>query len=899
MARKLASVLMVALMGVPPSITALGLGELDSDSGLNEPLSARIPLLSIRDSDPASIHISLASQAAFERAGMERPFYLSRLKFEVKQADGKHYILVSTEKPFKEPFLDFLLDVRWPQGDLQREYTVLLDPPRYSARNPSGPVRSGHASASRARPQSDASAPSRSSTQVAVAGERGIGGSGASKGTRYGPVQANQTLWSIASEVRPYGGVTVYQTMQAILQSNPAAFIDGNINAIMKGSVLRVPPREEIARIDANEATLQMQEQLTRWERKHSSGGSEAPLAQASAQNAAMGQDKDDTAEATPVLMPPAKGGLHVVAARGDAEAHATALLADQALAPTQQNILRLQQQLVVVKGRNAGLKSVNARLQQQASSLEKQLTDLKRIVNPQLDQSVRLPVTAPTAARASVSSAAPQGAAADLRSETTLASASEMPSPPPHLETAEGGHIGQGEVKNAAVAVVVALSEPSPAVTKTQARPAEPLADVSLHQMRSSAAAADQQANAAAHQQVSPSLKTRLLTYLPQDSKRLVLLVSSLLLVLLLPLLWAVRRHRRRGATGLPYEFSPEAPAPTSEQALATVNLDKIALNLDRANTQPQPATAVDEGTPLEEADAYIAYGRYDQAQELLDRALGEHPDSQELRLKLLEVLAAQGDRNGFEAEAQVLHTQVMHESDPYWQRTIQLARHIAPDHPLFSGAMSPDAGIMAVQSEKSVNTATAAAAESTATPMPQTMEAELDLGPGRLALDLSASLGKADLHSADGREQSTVLEFDLGEIETFMSQQAKENVAPAFSQGAAEEDDWGSLDFSLPEERAVPAEDRKGNGSDNDRAASRSGDFSLQSGELDTEGASTAEPDDSVSLDEVGTKLDLARAYLDMGDATGARSLLSEVVTEGNAAQQGEAQELLQQVG
>ncbi|MBL8272686.1 MAG: tetratricopeptide repeat protein, partial [Xanthomonadales bacterium] len=48
----------------------------------------------------------------------------------------------------------------------------------------------------------------------------------------------------------------------------------------------------------------------------------------------------------------------------------------------------------------------------------------------------------------------------------------------------------------------------------------------------------------------------------------------------------------------------------------------------------------------------------------------------------------------------------------------------------------------------------------------------------------------------------------------------------------------------------------------------------------------------------DAVGTKLDLARAYLDMGDPEGARSMLQEVLAEGNATQQGEARRLLAEI-
>jgi pilus assembly protein FimV len=49
-------------------------------------------------------------------------------------------------------------------------------------------------------------------------------------------------------------------------------------------------------------------------------------------------------------------------------------------------------------------------------------------------------------------------------------------------------------------------------------------------------------------------------------------------------------------------------------------------------------------------------------------------------------------------------------------------------------------------------------------------------------------------------------------------------------------------------------------------------------------------------VTMSEVGTKLDLARAYMDMGDPEGARSILDEVVQEGSASQKQEAQRLIE---
>jgi pilus assembly protein FimV len=58
---------------------------------------------------------------------------------------------------------------------------------------------------------------------------------------------------------------------------------------------------------------------------------------------------------------------------------------------------------------------------------------------------------------------------------------------------------------------------------------------------------------------------------------------------------------------------------------------------------------------------------------------------------------------------------------------------------------------------------------------------------------------------------------------------------------------------------------------------------------------GEMTDDLHDARTMTEVGTKLDLARAYVDMGDPSGARSILEEVLDEGDASQRQQAQQLL----
>ncbi|NLC99566.1 MAG: peptigoglycan-binding protein LysM, partial [Gammaproteobacteria bacterium] len=111
---------------------ALGLGELAVKSSLNQPLEAEITLLEVRDLTSANIKTRLASAEDFTKTGVDRQFFLTGLTFTpMVGANGKSVIRVTSAKPVKEPYLNFLVEVLWPNGRLLREYTLLLDPPLY------------------------------------------------------------------------------------------------------------------------------------------------------------------------------------------------------------------------------------------------------------------------------------------------------------------------------------------------------------------------------------------------------------------------------------------------------------------------------------------------------------------------------------------------------------------------------------------------------------------------------------------------------------------------------------------------------------------------------------------------------------------------------------------------
>lgn len=117
-------------------VPALGLGEISLHSALNQPLDAEIELLQIGDLGVDEVRVRLAAAEEFERAGVDRFFFLNDLRFTPVLGGGRGLIRVSSSKPVREPYLNFIIEVARPGGTQLREYTLLIDPPGSAAYSP-------------------------------------------------------------------------------------------------------------------------------------------------------------------------------------------------------------------------------------------------------------------------------------------------------------------------------------------------------------------------------------------------------------------------------------------------------------------------------------------------------------------------------------------------------------------------------------------------------------------------------------------------------------------------------------------------------------------------------------------------------------------------------------------
>src|SRR5690606_25546132 len=507
--------------------------------------------------------------------------------------DGKSVIQVSSSKPVREPYLNFLVEVIWPSGRLLREYTLLLDPPLYSPETaaavaPQLPV-AVPAPRPAATPKAAASAPaSRPAAPASVPAS--------AQGGEY-KTTANDTLWEIAERNRQGG--TVHQTMLANQDLNSSAFIDGNINRMKSGQVLRLPNAEQIASRSQSEAIQEVSRQNASW-RQGTAGARQLDATQRSTAGAAP--TRSETGDSLRLVAPEAgKSTDGSDAGTGSAEK-------------------ALRDQLATAQDSLDSSRRENADLQDRLGDLQGQLDKLQRLMQLKDDQLAKL-----------------QAQLANGVEATDDTAAAGMDEPGASATGDEAGEPATDEADQAAVETEPAAAAPAaePNATPAPAPAAQPAAEP-----KKSAAPAAKPAPPVAP---APSEPDSFIKDLMGNSMLLAVIGGSALLLLLIGLMALSRRNAMKEAElqdSLLAESLPDNlyTAEVDSQVTAPAE-DKADVRNDLATPRAADPIADTNSDPLAEADIYIAYGRFNQAAELMQHALNDDPQRSGLRLKPMEV--------------------------------------------------------------------------------------------------------------------------------------------------------------------------------------------------------------------------------------------------------------------
>jgi pilus assembly protein FimV len=333
-----------------------------------------------------------------------------------------------------------------------------------------------------------------------------------------------------------------------------------------------------------------------------------------------------------------------------------------------------------------------------------------------------------------------------------------------------------------------------------------------------------------------------------------------------------------------------------------------------------PSDIDALQEETgevdPSAEADVYIAYGRYQQAESLIEQAIEKNPDRLDLKQKLLEIYFTTRNAAAFTELAEQLQSDGVPGMDPQiWSRVQSMGRELAPGNDLFgTGEVEQEEAApktsTVVDDEQLLVTDSEALASMDLdldTELSELQEAseEISAFTDKTVSEGAEPKGGTVEPGAEGQEEDSEFAIHLSDLDSLEDIEVSdlsldsEEVAPEIPSEPATTR-VGEQDTVLDESEFELSQFDIGEGEPSDAADSDalSNVLEEESGESEALSDVLGEAGDEGEEEDIGTKLDLARAYIDMGDSEGASEFLEEVLEEGNEQQKAQAKKLLDRI-
>jgi pilus assembly protein FimV len=406
MHKTLRLIVIAILLAISPAVLALGLGEADVRSFLNQPLDVRIQLIS-EPGERATVEAGLAAASDFDLVGLNRGALSVPLQFEVIETGEDAFIVMKSTLPVADPVVQVLVEVTWSGGRMLREYTLFLDPPTFEAPAPppqtvpeSVPVVTGPLEATEAAPASPVVS-NEPESRIQPASKPASVPASPQGGSEYGPVKSGETLWGIATNWSRGSGYSINQAMMAIQRENPKAFNRGNINSLKRGAILRLPDTAVMGELSVREAMAETARQEDEFYGRQAPPATERqvatpevatiaevaveteqePVIESGAEIEAVPLDEGETAAADAEaefpaeeeitghleLVPPGEGDLDAINNSGEMTADAGQEDVGQSSARTEEELVNAQQE--------------NAYLNERIRELEQQVQEAKAAV--------------------------------------------------------------------------------------------------------------------------------------------------------------------------------------------------------------------------------------------------------------------------------------------------------------------------------------------------------------------------------------------------------------------------------------------------------------------------------------------------------------------------------------
>jgi len=868
-AKSLVLLTLMAVMTWSAQVSAAGVGGINVTSALGQPLRADIELVAVSKSEKSSLVARLASPEAYKAAGLDYP-YGNKFKFTIEsRADGASYVSATSVQPINDPFVSLLVELSWSSGKLVREFTFLLDPVGYQAEQPvtqsvqtiaPAVVEPAAAVVTPAQPavQPAATQPPAESqvletipiepeetkpVEAAPAKEQLEKAAGKKPVPDKVPangdisVQRGDTLSKI-SAANKVDGVSLERMLVAMYRANANQFDGKNMNRIKTGKILRMPDAKELETLTQADAKKEIHAQVSDWNAYRQKLASAAPLSaqQQTAQQVSAGKISSSVMDKAPVAKETAKEVLKL--SKGE-------VTTDKPVGKTaSQDKKNAAQEEAIAKAKAAEEERTRTAL------LEKNLQNMKHL--------------------------------AELKTQAAaLAQAASAPAAVSQVAAAS-------QVISAASAVQTASAVVATSAVQPVAKP-KPVSSPVV-------------------------VETSMLDQVLQEP---LYLGGGAAAILGLGGLAFFMRRRKNKQTEAGKSPDEDIGSVSANMAIPEVSSPETGdFTVHSGDTLSLNSASGSDDDPISEADLFLSFGRDAQAEEILKEALQTSSNKTPIKLKLLEIYAARKDAKSFETIAAPLKNDG---DDKVWQQVVAMGRKFDPKNALYGGGAN-------VEDSATATMQTVALSVPPDMPPPKTLTRNSDFMVADTATpevektmifpasDFSTSKNPVMDFDVTGTNPSLTvpsgMDFDVTGTNSKAATAKKETLpslddlifdvtasnpsmpaAKADVTGAAKAVDAGEFKLDFPVE----------SGASNTASPAKSAEIKLSDINLNMTGdkADTKTGTDSAQWHEVATKLDLAKAYQEMGDAGGAREILGEVMNEGDAEQRAAAQEILKQLG
>ncbi|MFT6408547.1 MAG: pilus assembly protein FimV, partial [Arenicella sp.] len=717
----------IALLLSASNASALGLGSLEIASNLDQPLNGTIELRVADGDDLSTLTAAIASRDDFESLGIDYPSYLQDFSLLLDTVDGDRRLRVtSNDVIIKEPFIHFLVRVEWSGGSFLREYTALIDPPVYAAEAPtaiSEPRQVGidqtyesdvfvedfaaNDATSEEPPaidqplvteeSSSAESPLMEdnfySDDAETASEQFESESSFDSGltdASYGPVEYGESLSVIAQDLqRQFPDLSIYQIMKVLFDENKSSFIGENINGLMQGSILKIGDLNAIRAVDIAESKVFYSQQIVEWNPQL--------LLPAGSDSINVGQDTynfEDDSSFTSDSGDFGSQDSFQVGASAESNDYVSSDQGDT----REGEVLALRQEVTLLQSSLASSDLENQELSERISLLEGQLADMNRLAELSLESAEFANIEATLAEQndsaddpAAIEDFADDSSAIDeflTSTDDTITDFSE------DTDAAIDSLVdGQVSVDDELLTQVGAADDGS-----LQSSVFESVIEDADNEsvVATPAVAAPATINVTREQSFSEKARAGLFE---GGIWKQILAALGVVLAAGAGILFMRRRRvdeefeismlsieSNSHSVGHSNDSADSASMSASHTAsMASEALVDKETSFLTVYSDSDAVVQADEVDPVAEADVYIAYGRDEQAEEVLLDGVTSHPDRIDIKQKLLSLYHKRQNAEGFERIAEELYSQRSALTGDVWQQVCEMGKEVAPSNPLF----------------------------------------------------------------------------------------------------------------------------------------------------------------------------------------------------------------------